>query len=737
MAKDFKHRLRELLGSRLIWIAVAWLASLVAAGVLYIQTPEFSGVAGVVEVVDYRVAAPETLKIVELPVEVGTRVRRGDVLATLDAKHLSLERDLVRAELDLKTAESRFREITDDRSFAQGVTSAKQALAQENLQATRVQADLDALRRRLAWWKRQVAAGTAPGREVEDLASEEAALAMRLRSHRDAVVDLKIQLKEGRDRMESWHWQVGNGSPEHPTGQADPIKAAISVAQAKLAILESRLDALTLRAPADGVVQRVDARAGDVSQAGQTVVLVREDIPRRVFAYPSASQAGMLRLGTPAWVAARDTGGTQRFPAHVVAIGPGVVPYPDVLQNRTTAAMSFGQAVILHLDGPSPLAPGQVVDVSLMKIDLPILRDPTSAADASPLPVATIPGAVSSSDPSGKTVPPVATKVTSPAVVNASAPSQPVAMSVPESISRTTRFEPSGIAWLPDRSRFIVVSDDTGLVDDSNDHAPWVFLMDGKGTLDPQPVLVQGAMKISDMESVTRTDSGELWILSSQSISRKGRRPAARTQLVQVDDTGGRFVVRHATSLASALAALDGASLDALGLIQRDKNLKEGTLDRVLNVEGLASEGSSLLVGLKQPLDASGRAIIWRIADPGTLVQTGRFAHGDPSLWASAAMSLGSGQKGEQAGISDITSLPGGGVAILGTALPGSALGDFGGLWVARGGPANGVLSTRKAVEFPGLKPEGVAVGPAPGELTIVFDENSRNPHCITIPIPR
>lgn len=715
MTEGIRQRLGDLVRSRMTWVAVTWVLALGMAGVLYLWTPEFAGVAGAVEVVEYRVAAPETLRVVELPVEVGTRVRKGDVLAVLDPVPLTLERDLVRAELDQRTAEARFRQITDDRAFAESVARAEDRLSLERVNATKVEAERDALRRRIRWWKAQVAAGTAPGQEVEDLAAEEAALTRQLKAQREAVAALEAQMRGGRNRMADYRGATGRGTAVAPDGVADPARAAVRVSEAQLALLESRLGALTLRAPADGVVQRVDARVGDVSQAGQTVVLVSEDVARRVFAYPSASQASMLRVGTRAYVAARDSGGTQRFEAHVVAIGPGVVPYPEVLQFRMTAAMSFGQAVILHLDGPTTLAPGQVVDVSLLKVDEPILRDP-AATETAPAP-----------GTPGSNAAPNAEAATAPL-------EGPLPIVVPDALARVTRFEPSGLAWVPEKDRFLVLSDDTGLPG-RDEHRPWAFWMDRQGHMDPRPAEIEDAPKVSDLESVARTSDGRLWLLSSQSVSRKGNRPMARTLLLRVELREGRLVATGHASLSAALQALASARLAALGLTRRDESLKGDGLDRVLDVEGLAADGSALLVGLKQPHGTAGRALIWRIADPEGLVQAGRFAADDPAPWGHVL--LGLGPDGTPAGISDLAPLPGGGLAVLGTAPPGSPLGDFGALWVTRGARSGSDVPVVKVREFPGLKPEGVSVGPGADELTIVFDEGARSPHWIRVPLPR
>lgn len=721
MANPFGPRLWELARSRSGLVAVAWVLSLAVAGLLYLWTPEFVGVPGVVEVVDYNVAAPETLRIIRVPVEVGSPVRKGDVLAVLDPAPLTLERDLVRAELDLRTAEVRFTQLTDERSFAQAVSGAEQTLARETVEAGRVEADLQAARKRLAWWKTQVAAGTAPGWEAQSLAVDEAALSRRLRSHKDAIATLSSQLKDGRQRLDAYRSATGRGSETTTGGEADTARASVRVAEAQLALLESRLAALTLRAPADGVIQKVAARAGDVAQAGQTVVLVREDIPKRVFAYPSASQAAMLRTGTSAWVAARDIGGSQRFPAHVVAIGPGLVPFPVALQNRTNTTSSFGQEVILRLDGPSPLAPGQVVDISLLRVDSPVQRNPSAPTSGQGLPVPT-------ADASPATVP---VTVARPPVAG-----DPEPIAVPPALARVTRFEPSGLTWVPEIDRYLLVSDDTGLPD-RDDHAPWLFRMDRDGRVDEQPTVLQGAPEVSDLESITRTADGRLWLLASQSVSRKGKRPASRTLLLRAELREGRPVVTASASLADALANLPSDRLAGLGLSRRDAGYRGKGFDRLLDIEGLCADGNALLLGLKEPRDESGWAIVWRMDDPERLVESGRLGDGDPSMWGRVALPLGEGASIQHAGISDLAALPGGGLALLGTALPGNPLGDLGALWLIPAPLTGGDLRPVKIREFPGLKPEGVAAGPVPGEVTIVFDEGTKTQHYLRVPLPR
>jgi multidrug efflux pump subunit AcrA (membrane-fusion protein) len=707
----------------LMWIV--WAAAGLGAVLLYFWTPEFAGVAGVVETVDYRVAAPEPLRVVAVPVEVGTRVRKGDVLLILDPEPLALERDLMRAELDLLTAQVRFRQFTDERSFAQTVLRAEETLARERVDLARMEAELSGVRRRLAWWKPQVDAGTAPGREVAELKADEEELDRRARAHRVAVATLEAQVKEGRERMQAFQDMImpaDDSGTDGPDRGGDPAMAAIMVTQARLALLEARMDGLTLRAPADGVVQRIDTRVGDVAQAGQTTILVREDVPRRVFVYPSAGQASMMRVGMPAWVAARDMKGVQRWPAVVSAIGPGIVPFPLQLQTRMTWTQLWGQEVILSLGGPTSLTPGQVVDVVIERLTEPMLRDPAADPDTRPR----VSGTVGVPD----------AKAGNSGAGSAGIAMEPRLISVPDGLARVTRFEPSGLTWVEELDRFIVVSDDTGLAD-RNEHAPWLFLMDRNGRLDERVVSIGRETELNDLESISRAPDGTFWLLASQNASKRGRRPASRTRLTRVVLADGAFVAEGRASLMDAIAALDPQAWNDLGLTARDERVRKKGFDRLLNIEGMAATSDGLLLGVKQPLDPQGRAMIWRLANPDKVIATGRVEPADLEVWIRVSLTVGEGAGAEPAGISDLAILPDGGLAILAVALPGSHGGDRGALWTIQAPLVAGEAKAMKIREFPGLKPEGIAVGPDSNELVIVFDADHGASRWIRIPVPK
>ena len=90
-------------------------------------------------------------------------------------------------------------------------------------------------------------------------------------------------------------------------------------------------------------------------------------------------------------------------------------------------------------------------------------------------------------------------------------------MVLPDSLIKRSRFEPSGLVWVPQQHRYVVVSDDTGQVG-LDEHAPWLFTMDRRGQVDPSPMLIRGADAVNDLESITAAAGGALYTLGSQRL---------------------------------------------------------------------------------------------------------------------------------------------------------------------------------------------------------------------------
>jgi hypothetical protein len=300
-------------------------------------------------------------------------------------------------------------------------------------------------------------------------------------------------------------------------------------------------------------------------------------------------------------------------------------------------------------------------------------------------------------------------------------------MTVPPSLARRTRFEPSGILARPAANRYLVVSDDTGFKNGADDGRPWLFAMDAAGKVDPAPIPIAGVTTIDDLESIASGEDGEIYVLASQSHTSKDRRKPARSALLRLRPEGTGFRVDGEVHLAETLdLAPDRAA--ALGLLA-------GT--RGLDIEGMAFRAGALFFGLKAPLDAHGKAMIWKVATPSALFDlstsgTKKLERAGMDLWGHARVDVEIGGSTVPGGISELL-FQGDSLVIAST--PSTVDGAAGALWHverARGGD----LAAHLVRRFPGRKPEGLAPSLAAGKLMVAFDAGSATPSFLEMPWP-
>lgn len=298
-------------------------------------------------------------------------------------------------------------------------------------------------------------------------------------------------------------------------------------------------------------------------------------------------------------------------------------------------------------------------------------------------------------------------------------------MTVPEGLRKRSRFEPSGVLWRPEAQRYLIVSDDTGQKDD-HDRAPWLFSMDARGAVDPEPLVIDAIPEVDDLESIAAGGAGELYVLSSQSHSKHGKRPPARTLLVKLSERGGRLRSERELHLAEMLESLGEGMMAALGRM-------DGTKD--LEIEGMTFHEGALYLGLKGPLDENGRTAIWKIGDPEALFRDNSLELGKFSVWAQVALDADVDGKTVPGGISDLLFAPDGSLVIASTSSRVEGAVESGRLWTVAA-PSGGVLTPRVVRTFIGHKPEGLSLSATPGRLAVVFDAGSETPSWMELPWP-
>jgi hypothetical protein len=289
----------------------------------------------------------------------------------------------------------------------------------------------------------------------------------------------------------------------------------------------------------------------------------------------------------------------------------------------------------------------------------------------------------------------------------------PADLTVPaELTAKTCNPELSGLTWVPALSRYLAISDDTGLLDTPTWHAPWVFTFDERGRFDAAPRVLEGLEALDDAESITPGPPGTFFLTTSHTISKKGKSKPIRRQLLWLELKEQRLLLRGRFDLTTLISPRD-----------------EG-----LDIEALAFRDGALFVGLKAPLDEHGRAAIMRIENIVSAFDKEKPATLTAVAWARPKLEVADAEgRPVPEGVTDLLFLSDGRL-VLAANSPKSGKPDGGGaIWVLTKPDAKPVLLHR----FPGgLKPEGLSLSPDGKRLVVVFDRGPELSQWVQLPLP-
>jgi HlyD family secretion protein len=226
--------------------AIVAIALVLVAGVLIYsarRSGSASAIVGVVRATEVRVEPEVDGQLVSIAVEKGARVHAGDVLARLSAVELTAQADQARAALASATA-NRNNVYAGVRQ--EQVVSLKAEIAKANARLEYAQLQLT----RTSTLARQ----SFETQQALDQAENDAASARADVAEAQANYDAAVAGPTREERL-----------------IAD---AQVQAAATAVAVLERRLEKMTLRAPADGVVSVIAAEVGENVHAGQPILMV-------------------------------------------------------------------------------------------------------------------------------------------------------------------------------------------------------------------------------------------------------------------------------------------------------------------------------------------------------------------------------------------------------------------------------------------------------------------------------
>ncbi|MCB9529817.1 MAG: HlyD family efflux transporter periplasmic adaptor subunit [Myxococcales bacterium] len=638
---------------------------LVAAGAAFWlwheQRPEGARLPGLVEAIPMPVGPVEPGRITAIHVVPGQAVRAGDPLVTFDTTVLDAELAIARAELAealaALDAERTERARLDRRDRLETAARLAEARAQADSAAVEraaVDGELRAINRELERLDPVVEQGVAAYGDLGALTARRE----RLQGEARHLPEAAAAWKDRTARLESLLQAL---EAEDPTAPLAPLEAAIRTRNRTIEGLLGRRALAVLRAPRDARVIHVHYGPGAAVPAGLPVVDLLAHDPERLVVWLPESTARRVHIGDRVEIIALDRTTGLTIEGVVEELGPGIIQMPLRLWTHENVPR-YGRPAHVRLPQSDLLLADERVLVSVIDDDTP------------------------------------------GAALAAEAPTLVAPVVVPAALAARTRVEISGATWLPDRARYLVVSDDTG-TPDAGDDTPWVFLVDRDGRMDKDPLAIAGVDAISDLEAITRAPDGAIWLLCSQSLNKKGNRKPKRQWLLRARLTADQLIVDGAVHLFDRLAALPADDRVALGV------------GDALDLEGMTWHDGALLIGLKAPLDPAGRARIWRLDAPDRLFDRG-LGEGGATLAAWAEVSLPTGATRAPGGVSDLFA-EGDRLYLTSTLAEGPAAGAAWRLDHREAAPV-------RLAAWPDRKPEAITRGP--DGLRVFFDAGDAPP---------
>jgi len=142
----------------------------------------------------------------------------------------------------------------------------------------------------------------------------------------------------------------------------EPVRKAITVQEKRIDEIATRRAALVLKAPFDGIVSQIQARAGQTVLAGAPILTIAEARPTEIIAYADEKQAGLLRQNMEVQLIKTNVPAQIAKAAQIMHLGPTVEPVPlRLLRNPNIP--QWGRPFLVSIPPGLELTPGELVGI--------------------------------------------------------------------------------------------------------------------------------------------------------------------------------------------------------------------------------------------------------------------------------------------------------------------------------------------------------------------------------------
>lgn len=345
------------------WPVLAWLLAIAAAFWIYGRSARFGNITGTVDSVVEAVAPLDTARLISIDVELGQRVKAGQILARLDTTVLDAEiaeSELSRVETEGSMARDMLQMV---RQFEAAVKEAESLLAQTRMEQQGAQGELDQLKKEYSRLLPLIEKRTVTEDAVAEIRPRMAALEEMIKSYPGLIAIAEERLQSAaRDRDQLIEWIGAKEGEDIADAIARRMRERTDVLEESRAFHERERNNYLLRAAKDGIVASIWGDPGEVIVAGMPVIRIVQEKSSQVVGYLPEVYASSMQVGQKAWVWRNSGGSRNRIPAEVTAVSPEVNDLPTRLSPFANQIVR-GRRVVLKLLEENDLVPGESVQI--------------------------------------------------------------------------------------------------------------------------------------------------------------------------------------------------------------------------------------------------------------------------------------------------------------------------------------------------------------------------------------
>ncbi|GBC59200.1 hypothetical protein DENIS_0136 [Desulfonema ishimotonii] len=363
----------------------------------------------------------------------------------------------------------------------------------------------------------------------------------------------------------------------------------------ELSLLNEEKKRLSIFAQVSGIIGSVNFKEGEKVSPFEPVLTLHTGHPSYVKGFIHEDVYNKVAVGNPVRVVSL-ADSRKHVTGEVISAGTRIVEYPVRLRKRPDIQI-WGREVLIKISGENQFLLGEKVRLSTPE------KEGANFFEMSGL---FFPEKTYAGKPD-RTHPDPADRLTD--------------IEVSASLGNGTSPEASGVLYLSDLRKYLVISDDT------EDKKPVLHLMNSQGQIE-ENVVIEGLKKVNDMEAIAPGRAGDIYIACSQSYNKKGRIPKSRKLLLKIRRNGTAFRLNKKIRLYDLLRDAAAEYRDALWSQSLLRENKAPDID----IEGIFYRNGDIYLGFKAPFKEN-RAMVLRIRDIDAVMDENRLDGRDVSLW--------------------------------------------------------------------------------------------------------